>query len=295
MRFAVGVPNLREYADPALLRDIAVDAEAAGWDGFFVWDHLVGDDPAWPVDGPVDRVTAARPWRPSAWLGVMVTPLARRRPWKVARETVALDRLSGGRLHFGVGLGGAAEQEFTAFGESSDARVRADRVDEGLALLHALWSGEPVRHEGAHYRVDAPAFAPAPLQRPRIPVWVAGIWPNRRPFRRAARYDGVFPLFDGVGEAETPGPAQLAECVAYVRRQRTSDAPFDVIIEGASGPGRRRARRLRGRRAHVVGREARLVPRAARGGARARSAAAPPALLAQDRLDEPRMRGKAAG
>jgi alkanesulfonate monooxygenase SsuD/methylene tetrahydromethanopterin reductase-like flavin-dependent oxidoreductase (luciferase family) len=238
VRFAVGVPNLREYADAALLRDIAVDAEAAGWDGFFVWDHLVGDDPAWPATDPWIALTAATVATERVVLGVMVTPLARRRPWKVARETVALDRLSGGRLRFGVGLGGAAEQEFTAFGESSDARVRADRIDEGLELLLALWSGEPVRHDGAHYRVEAPAFAPVPLQRPRIPVWVAGVWPNRRPFRRAARYDGVFPLFDGVGEAETPGPEPLAECVAYVRAHRTGDAPFDVIIEGTSAPGR---------------------------------------------------------
>ena len=141
-------------------------------------------------------------------VGVLVSALARRRPWKLARETASLDVLSGGRLVVGAGLGSQPHEEFAAFGEDPAPRVRAEKLDEGLAILVGLWSGEAFSHHGRHYTVDETVFRPRPLQRPRIPIWIAGRWPARPPFRRAARWDSVFATFDGVGHAQTPDPAQ---------------------------------------------------------------------------------------
>ncbi|HEV3012041.1 MAG TPA: LLM class flavin-dependent oxidoreductase, partial [Actinomycetota bacterium] len=178
MRYAVNVPNFEEYSDVRTVAALAADAEAAGWDGFFVWDHLAFVK-AW-------RLRIADPWMlltgvalatERLRLGPMVTPLARRRPWKVARETVTLDRLSGGRLVLGVGLGEPPEDEYGTFGEPTDPVVRAAMLDEGLEVLTRLWSGETVSFQGRHYRVDQVAFQPTPVQRPRIPIWVAGAWP----------------------------------------------------------------------------------------------------------------------
>lgn len=167
-------------------------------------------------------------------LGAMVTPIARRRPWKVARETASLDRLSGGRLIFGAGLGSSGEREFAAFGEDPDPVRRAARLDEGLELLEAFWAGEPFDHAGAAYTVRGAEFRPTPVQRPRIPVWIAGRWPAKPGFRRAARWDGVFPTHREVGPGGTMSPEQLAEIVAFTLARRTSQAPFDVAIEAAS-------------------------------------------------------------
>jgi len=165
-------------------------------------------------------------------LGVMVCILARRRPQKVARETASLDVLSGGRLVFGAGLGSEWEREFEAFGEDPDPRVRAAKLDEGLDIVTGLWSGEPFAYSGDHYEVAETIFRPTPVQRPRIPVWIAGGWPAPRPFRRAARWDGVFAIHREVPQDGTMTPDQLDEIVSYTRAHRESEAPFDVAIEG---------------------------------------------------------------
>jgi alkanesulfonate monooxygenase SsuD/methylene tetrahydromethanopterin reductase-like flavin-dependent oxidoreductase (luciferase family) len=168
-------------------------------------------------------------------LGALVTPLARRRPQKVARETASLDLLSEGRLVFGAGLGSRAEAEFAAFGDEPDPRLRAAMLDEGLEVLTGLWSGERFDFEGQHFTVHDAQFLPTPLQKPRPPIWIAGRWPAKRPFRRAARWDGVFPLDDEIGEEETISPERLGEVVAYVDRHRDDpEAPYDVVIEGDS-------------------------------------------------------------
>jgi alkanesulfonate monooxygenase SsuD/methylene tetrahydromethanopterin reductase-like flavin-dependent oxidoreductase (luciferase family) len=236
LSYAVGVPNVREYADPGLLVEIAGDAEAAGWNGVFVWDHIAREeDPSVPATDPWVALSGMAVRTQRVRLGIMVTPLARRRPWKVAREAVALDALSGGRFALGVGLGGGPQAEFAAFGEPADARVRAELLDEGLAILDGLWSGERFDFEGDHHRVSGAHFLPRPVQQPRVPIWVAGRWPNRRPFRRAARWDGVFPLFEGVAAGEMPMLEVLAEAVAYTRAHRADDAgPFDVALECVS-------------------------------------------------------------
>jgi alkanesulfonate monooxygenase SsuD/methylene tetrahydromethanopterin reductase-like flavin-dependent oxidoreductase (luciferase family) len=235
LSYAIGLPNVREYADPAVLVELAVEAEAAGWDGAFLWDHIAREeDPSVPATDPWIAVAAIAARTSRLRLGILVTPLARRRPWKVAREAVALDALSGGRFTLGVGLGGGANAEFAAFGEDPDPRARADRLDEGLAILDGLWSGEPFSFSGSYHRVEGAHFVPRAVQEPRIPIWVAGRWPNKRPFRRAARWDGLFPLFDGYGAGEMPPPSLLAEAVAYTRAQREGDGPFDVALENVS-------------------------------------------------------------
>ena len=232
----MGLPNVREYADPRLLGQVAGEAEAAGWDGVFVWDHIAREeDPSVPATDAWIAMAAMAVGTQRVRLGVMVTPLARRRPWKVAREAVALDVLSGGRFTLGVGLGGGPQAEFGAFGEDPDPRVRAELLDDGLAILDGLWSGEPFDFEGLRHRVNGAHFKPRPVQQPRVPVWVAGRWPNRRPFRRAARWDGVFPIFEGVASGEMPAPEQFAEAVSYTRAHRPDDdGAFDVALECVS-------------------------------------------------------------
>ena len=235
MRFAVGVPNLGEYADPNLLVALARESEEAGWDGFFVWDHLAYDDQAPVVDSWVVMPAVATATE-RIRIGVMVLALARRRPWLVAREAAAIDLLSGGRLVFGAGLGSRPQEEFTAFGEDPDARVRAERLDESLEIVTGLWRGERFAFDGRHHQVAPTVFRPTPAQTPRPPVWVAGCWPARRPFRRAARWDGVFPTHRDVGHTDLFPPDVLAEIAAYTLTRRQDDGPFDVVVEGVT-PG----------------------------------------------------------
>jgi alkanesulfonate monooxygenase SsuD/methylene tetrahydromethanopterin reductase-like flavin-dependent oxidoreductase (luciferase family) len=236
MRFAVGVPNVREYGDPRVIRDLAVEAEAAGWDGVFVWDHLLYHEDGSAVADPWIALGAIAQATSTIRFGVMVAALARRRPWKVARETATLDLLSGGRLVFGAGLG-SIPGEFSGFGEDPDARVRAEKLDEGLEIVTRLWSGERVEFHGKHYEISTGPFLPAPGS--RIPLWIAGRWPNRRPFRRAARWDGIFATHAGVGWTDTITPAQLAEIVDYTKSHRDDGrGDLDVVMEGISaGPG----------------------------------------------------------
>ena len=240
MRCAVGIPNVGEYGDPLLIVALAEAAEAAGWDGAFVWDHVAYREPGWPVADPYVAVAAIAARTERIRLGVLVSAVARRRPAKLARELASLDVLSGGRLVVGAGLGSQGEEEFAAFGEDPDPRVRAQKLDEGLAIVDGLWRGEPFAFAGEQLRVDARLpFLPRPLQRPRPPVWIAGRWPARRPFRRAARWDGVFPTFAEVPRDATAPPALVAEAVAFTRAARggPADAPFDVVIEGLSDGG----------------------------------------------------------
>jgi alkanesulfonate monooxygenase SsuD/methylene tetrahydromethanopterin reductase-like flavin-dependent oxidoreductase (luciferase family) len=157
----------------------------------------------------------------------MVLPLARRRPWKVARELTTLDHLSAGRLTLGVGLGGPPGLEFGDFGEDVDAKVRAGKLDEGLTVLRGLWTGQPFHFAGEHHTIRGAQLLPPPHQE-HVPIWVGGEWPNRAPFRRAARFDGVHPIMFSVPPPEQP--AALAEMVAYIARHRTDPGPFDVVF-----------------------------------------------------------------
>jgi alkanesulfonate monooxygenase SsuD/methylene tetrahydromethanopterin reductase-like flavin-dependent oxidoreductase (luciferase family) len=232
MRYAVNLPNFGPYADPRTVAGLAAYAEASGWDGLFVWDHVtfIKD---WNLDigDPWIILTAAALATERIRLGTMVTPLPRRRPSKLARETVTLDRLSGGRLVLGVGLGAPPEDEYGTFGEATDAGTLAAKLDEGLEVLTGLWSGQPFSFHGRHYQVTEVTFRPTPLQQPRIPVWVAGVWPGRGPFRRAARWDGVVPMKLSQ-EPESLTPGEVTEVIEAVRAHRPDGEPFEVMVGG---------------------------------------------------------------
>ena len=227
VRFGLGVPNGGDFADPIRLAALAREAETAGWDGFFLWDHVIRRPPWQPMVDPWVTLAAVATATERIVLGPMVTPLARRRVSVVARQSVTLDRLSGGRLRLGVGLG-APDDEFTRFGEDADARVRARKLDESLDALVQLWSGETVEYRGDHVVADGVRFEPTPVG-DRIPIWVAGGWPGGAPFRRAARFDGVWPI-STAGRALTV--EEFADCVATVRRHRDALGqpadPFDA-------------------------------------------------------------------
>jgi alkanesulfonate monooxygenase SsuD/methylene tetrahydromethanopterin reductase-like flavin-dependent oxidoreductase (luciferase family) len=231
MRYALNLPPFRELADARILADLAREAEDAGWDGFFLWDHIQAK-PGMPVADPWVALTAMAMRTERIRLGALVTPLPRRRPSKLARETATLDRLSGGRLIVGVGSGGDEFfGEYSTFGDPVDTKVRAAMLDEGLDVLTGLWSGEPFSYAGQHYTVHDARFLPTPVQAPRIPVWVAAVLPYKAPLRRAARWDGVFPIVDG----RTVQPEEIRESLAYVRPLRPTDAPFDVVVAGYIG------------------------------------------------------------
>jgi alkanesulfonate monooxygenase SsuD/methylene tetrahydromethanopterin reductase-like flavin-dependent oxidoreductase (luciferase family) len=199
-----------ELSDPHVLVELSVAAEARGWDGVFLWDHIVYRPPVRAVSDPWVALSAIAAHTERLRLGPMVTPLSRRRVQKVARETVTLDHLSRGRLTLGVGLGSSNTAELEPYGEVVDPRERARLLDERLGRLAEFWSG---------------GFEPRPVQQPRIPVWVAGRWPNRRPLARALEWDGFFPI-------ELPGPEALAELAGEIAGKRPADAgPFDLVVE----------------------------------------------------------------
>jgi alkanesulfonate monooxygenase SsuD/methylene tetrahydromethanopterin reductase-like flavin-dependent oxidoreductase (luciferase family) len=212
MKRGIFIAPVDELVEPRVVADLAASAEARGWDGVFVWDHIVYRAPVRAVADPWIVLSAIACATSTLRIGPMVTPLARRRVQKLARETVTLDHLSGGRLTLGVGLGSDSSGELGPFGEETDPRGRARLLDDGLERLSAMWAGE---------------FEPAPVQQPRIPVWVAARWPNRRPVRRAVRWDGLFPI-------EMPGPEALAELVQETTEAR-GGAPFDIVAEIAPG------------------------------------------------------------
>ena len=238
--YAIDLPNVGQFADPNLLAELATATERAGWDGFFLWDHLLYADD-WPVVDPWVTLAAVAARTERIRLGLCVALLARQLPWEVAKRAATIDQLSGGRFILGAGLGSRTE-EFTAFGLPSDPTERAGRLDEALEIVTASWSGLPFTHEGRHFQVEAPAMTPVPLQRPRIPIWIGGRWPNRAPFRRAARFDGVFPIHASYGSGETMPPEELGAVVDYVATHRAT--PFDVALEGATSPGRRNTARI---------------------------------------------------
>jgi alkanesulfonate monooxygenase SsuD/methylene tetrahydromethanopterin reductase-like flavin-dependent oxidoreductase (luciferase family) len=218
----LAVPCFAE--DPMELARLGIEAERAGFDGFFLWDHMVfsntGEGP--PIVDPwlVLAVVAASTSR--IRLGTMITPVPRRRPWQLARETTTLDRLSNGRLILGVGIGSPAYGDFGIFHEPSGERERAELLDEGLDVLAGLWSGEKFSYQGSHFTVDPVRFTPTPVQRPRIPVWVGGVLPAARPIARAARWDGMVPIRFAGGSLVRPSAEDIAETAATIAAARGS-------------------------------------------------------------------------
>ena len=211
-RRGIFVAPFEELADARALAELATRAEQAGWDGFFLWDHVDYRAPVTALADPWVCMAAIASATERVKIGPLVTPPARRRIHKLARETVTLDRLSGGRLIFGAGLGSDNSGEFSKFGEESDPKARAKLLDDGLAQLVRYWDGE---------------FQPRPLQQPRIPVWLAARWPKRKPVRRALQWDGLFPI-------DLPAPDALAELTNEVSDAGVAD-DFEIVVTNPAG------------------------------------------------------------
>ncbi|HEY6582563.1 MAG TPA: LLM class flavin-dependent oxidoreductase [Rubrobacter sp.] len=233
MRYGFLVP----MGDPRTVAELARETEEAGWDGAFYWDGIcVGEmdtyDP-WVVMAAMAMLTEG------VRIGAVLTPPARRRPWKLARETVALDHLSGGRLVLPVGLGALDDGGFSKVGEPTDRKVRAKLLDESLEILTGLWSEEPFSYEGEHYQLEEMTFRPPPVQRPRIPIWVVGAWASRKSMGRALRHDGV--LVATIGGSAESSPASRPR--PYARSKRTPRRTAPRLRPSTSyGRARRRAK-----------------------------------------------------
>ena len=259
----LAVPCFAE--DPMELAELGVEAERAGFDGFFLWDHIVfsntGEGP--PIVDPwlVLAVVAARTTR--IRLGTMITPVPGGRPWQLAKETTTLDRLSNGRLILGVGIGSPAYGDFGIFHEPADERVRAELLDEGLDILAGLWSGERFSYQGRHFTLDPVRFTPTPVQRPRIPVWVGGVLPGGAADSqgRALGWHGADPV-----RRTRPGPA-IGRGHGRCRREDRRCA--------RRGPGHRGRPTGRVRPGGVGGGSARCPPRSLRSRGPTRTAASP--------------------
>ncbi|GCE28819.1 luciferase-like protein [Dictyobacter alpinus] len=231
MKFAINTPNFGSFSDARLMAELAHEAEEAGWDGFFVWDHIGGGTAtAQPMADPWIVLTAMALATKRIKLAPLVTPLPRRRPWKLARECTTLDHLSNGRLILGVGIGSDEFfKEFSSYGEPTEDKLHGEMLDEALDVLALLWSGETVNYSGKHYQLNDAVHLPKPQQQPRIPIWVAGVWPAKKPFQRAARWDGVAPL---ARQFHSMSPAEIREVSTTIQYYRESDAPFDILANG---------------------------------------------------------------
>lgn len=221
MKQGVNVPNFGPFGSARAVADISAAAERAGWDGVFVWDHVVRREGDMEVVDPWVALSAAAVATQRIQLGPLVTPLARRRPWNVAKAAVSIDILSSGRFILGVGLGTTLGPEFPAFGEETDFRRRGDMLDEGIDVVRAAWSGRPVNFTGKHYRIDNVRFLPTPVRPGGIPLWAATQSLSGRPVRRAAALDGIFPI--------DLAPADLPALLRNVRQFRGRLSGFDVV------------------------------------------------------------------
>jgi alkanesulfonate monooxygenase SsuD/methylene tetrahydromethanopterin reductase-like flavin-dependent oxidoreductase (luciferase family) len=233
MKYGLSIPNFGWFGDINTLVEIGTDVEDYGWDGLFLWDHLLvfkQNDLVVPFVDPWITLTAIACNTKRIRLGPLVTPLPRRRPWKVAREALSLDHLSKGRFILGVGIGSPPETEFDYFGEESDSIIRAQKLDESLDIITGLWSGEPFSHDGIHYHLEEMTFLPKPEQAPRIPIWVGGSVPFKSPFLRAALYDGVVPIHSKWPQRITP--QDLEKILGIIQSERGNLDNYNVVVSG---------------------------------------------------------------
>jgi alkanesulfonate monooxygenase SsuD/methylene tetrahydromethanopterin reductase-like flavin-dependent oxidoreductase (luciferase family) len=232
MKFGFVAPN----GNTDQILSLATEIEANGWDGFFTWDGIAIGDGQMDVYDPWAILAAAAVKTERVTLGAMIFPLSRRRPWVVARQALTVDHLSNGRLVIPVGLGAMDDAGFARVRpEATERKERAERLDETLDILERAWTGEPFTYEGKHYQLDDLRFTPQPVQQPRIPIWVVGAWPYPKSMARAARWDGIVPAI-AAHPFERATPDEIADVCAWIAEHRTTDAPFEVVIEGVS-PG----------------------------------------------------------
>ena len=231
LKYGLATPNLGEiFGSVKELVELAEIAEKSGWDALFLWDLILSSrDPVIPVIDPWIALTAIAAKTKKLIIGTTITPLPRRRPWKVARETVSLDHFSNGRLILGVGLGYNPEVEFGAFGEETDIHIRAKKLDESLEIIQKLWSGKPFSFKGEHYEINNACFKPKPFQTPRIPIWGSGTWPYKNPFIRSAKLDGVLPIDKHEYYVK---PSKMREIVSFISEHRDVDNNYDFVGYG---------------------------------------------------------------
>lgn len=225
------------HGDVHTLAELAHEAELAGWDGVFYWDGIYIKE-AGPMYDPWIVLAAMALRTERVRLGLILTPPSRRRPWKLARETVTLDHLSHGRLIMPVGLGALDDGGFTKVGEVTDRKLRAEMLDESLEILTGLWSGKPFSFQGKHYHTEEMTFLPAPVQSPRISIWVVGAWPSVKSIQRALRYDGLLPTKVGGSQVT---PEDIRAMKVHIDQHRSEITPFDIVQEGET-PGEDRER-----------------------------------------------------
>ncbi len=212
--------------------ELAVEAEEVGWDGVFYWDGIYIEGVG-PMYDPWVTLAAIATHTKRVRIGAVLTPVSRRRPWKMARETMTLDHLSHGRLILPVGLGALDDAGFTKVGEPTDRKVRAQLLDEGLEIMTGLWTGQPFSFNGQHYHLEEMTFSPPAVQTPRIPIWVVGAWPRTKSMQRVLRYDGLLPTkINPDGSFGEITPADIQAMKAYITEHRTQNTPFDIVWEG---------------------------------------------------------------
>ena len=235
MHYGICLPNMG--VDAQTVVRLAQDAEEAGWECVLIWDCIdMGREHA-PTLDPWMVLAAIAMTTKHIRIGTIITPLSRRRPWKVARETVTLDHLSNGRLVLPVGLGEVSDGGFSKVGEQIDRKVRAQLLDESLDIITGLWSGKPFSYDGEHYHIQEMMFLPTPLQTPRIPVWVVGAWKRTKSLQRTLRYDGILPAkMNADGSFADMTPADIHELKTYIAEQRSQNTSFDIVLEGET-PG----------------------------------------------------------
>ena len=231
LRYGVYLPDFGKAASPRILVDLAEEAEDCGWDGFFLWDHMVEWNSHTPVYDAFTCLAAIATNTKRIRIGTAVTPIPSQKPWVIARQAITLDQLSNGRLILGAGLGDKESCDYERFGEPADNKVLAEKLDESLNIISGLWSGKPFRYAGKHYVLKNPVLLPNRIQKPRIPIWVAAHWPRKGPFKRAVKWNGVIPL-------RFPGnllePNELRIVVEYIRTLRGNADDFAVAIIGSN-------------------------------------------------------------
>jgi alkanesulfonate monooxygenase SsuD/methylene tetrahydromethanopterin reductase-like flavin-dependent oxidoreductase (luciferase family) len=211
VKFAVGLPNVGQFGDVEVLVDLAVEAERHGWDGVHLWDHLLFEEPGWPVVSPVVAASAVAA-RTSTVRIILTTTLPRRQVQDVAQDAAGIDALSGRRLTL-LPVLGSVDREYSEFGLDPDLRARGRALDERLERLGELW---------------------AEWQVPPIPIWCGGRWPNRAGLRRAARFQGAMPVFEETRDGVVP--LRTFEAAAEFVHG-LAPGGIDLALEGATkGP-----------------------------------------------------------
>jgi alkanesulfonate monooxygenase SsuD/methylene tetrahydromethanopterin reductase-like flavin-dependent oxidoreductase (luciferase family) len=243
MNYGVLLPVSGVGGDIHKVIECARLAEESGWDGVFIEDYIVYfSERVVPVYDPWTLLAAIAVRTERIRLGVTITPLARRRPWKLAREAMTIDHLSSGRLILGFALGDSRDKSISHFGEETDGRRRAEMLDEALEILVGLWGGNPFSYDGEFYQVKEVTFLPRPVQRPRIPVWIGGGWPRKGVVERIARWDGACPYKINKDGGAEMSPADLREMKAFVEGHRKDSSRFDIVCGGATGKDIEKAR-----------------------------------------------------